>query len=94
MTSKSTEARQILIDLAWSRDRKFDINLATPECCQEIIDYICEEYGYSQEDFPILTTCPACNGGQTIGDQMCSMCGGVGNDLTPILQPWLDEDGP
>jgi len=96
MTDRSTEALQILIGLAWSRDRKFEIDLVCEECCEEccqdIIDYICEEFGYSQEDFPILTTCPQCNGGQTIGDQICSMCGGAGNDLTPILQPWIDEE--
>ena len=93
MTSKMTETRETLLHLARMRDGK-DINpfLNTPESYQRIIDYICDEFGYSQEDFPLYTTCPRCNGSQTFGDQICSMCGGAGNDLTPILQPWLDEE--
>lgn len=59
---------------------------------QKVIDHICEEYGYSQDDLSTYWKCSACGGGQTIGDQICPTCGGAGYDLTPMLQPWLVED--
>jgi len=87
------ETLETLVDLAHMRDGKLiHILLNTPESFQRIIDYICDEFGYSQKDLPLFVTCPRCYGGQTWGDQMCPTCGGAGNDLTPILQPWIDEE--
>lgn len=59
---------------------------------QKVIDFICTEYGFSQADLPTYWKCGACGGRGMAGDSLCPVCGGPGNDLTPMLQPWLVED--
>jgi len=54
---------------------------ARRECECGYFDMLSAAPAGGQEDDDIWEVCSTCNGGQTIGDEVCHKCGGAGYDL-------------